>query len=173
MFMRIDAKVGAIAGLITGIVFALILQIFAIRTPAGNRVLLMQVLGGMTGTKGLVVSWAFHLFDSALMGAIFGALVGPRFAGYDQGLKYGALCGIVWWALGGFFMLPIFLGLSVFSASTLEPIGPVAVESLITQVIFGLVFGAVFVALRDRQMRKLGAIDTSRERQFRGSSKAA
>jgi hypothetical protein len=151
--MRSNARTGALAGLITGVVSGILLQVFAFRTPAGSRVFLMEVINSTSGTESVVISWFFHIFDSVIMGAIFGAVIGTRISGYKDGLKYGALCGLAWWILGGIFLMPIFLGLSVFSPQTLEPIQAVGFHSLIGHILFGLIFGAVFVALHMKSRR--------------------
>jgi hypothetical protein len=151
--MRSNARIGALAGLITGVVFGILLQLIAFRTPAGSRVFLMEVINATSGPASFVISWAFHLFDSIVMGAIFGAVIGKKIFSYKDGLKYGALCGLAWWVLGGIFLMPIFLGLSVFSPETLEPIQPVGFHSLIGHILFGLIYGGVFVALQAKSKK--------------------
>jgi xanthosine utilization system XapX-like protein len=148
--MRSHARQGALAGLIAGVLFGLMVQIFSVRTPAGSRVFLMELINQMSGMRSLVIGWAFHLFDCAVIGGIFGALMGPKIHGTKDGIKYGVACSMAWWILGGLFFMPIFLGLSVFSPQTLEPLEPVAVQSLIGHLLFGLLFGGVFAAIRTR-----------------------
>ncbi len=142
-----NVKRGALAGLVAGAVFGLVLQLASFRTPAGNRVLMMQVIAQMSGFRGLFFGWAYHLFDCAIMGAVFGALFGARVSGYREGVKYGSLFGLACWILGGLFLMPIFFGMSLFSPNTLEPIAPVAFQSLIGHCIFGGMLGYTYLFL--------------------------
>ncbi len=156
-------KRGALAGLIAGAVFGLVLQLASFRTPAGNRVLMMQVIGEMQGFRGLFFGWAYHLFDCTIMGTVYGVLFGARTFSYKEALKYGALFGVACWILGGLFLMPIFFGMSLFSPNTLEPIAPVAVQSLIGHFLFGGLLGATFVGLGNR-MKRVKPSETPQER---------
>ena len=148
MLFNTNAKLGALSGLVSGVLLGVLLQVFAIKTPAGSRVILMEVINPMSGSNSLLLGWFFYLFDSILMGAIFGFLLGTKALNFKSGLKYAFLCSLGWWILGGIFFMPIFLGLSIFSPQSLEPIQPVALQSLIGHILFGLIFGGVFVALK-------------------------
>jgi hypothetical protein len=146
--MQSNLKRGALAGFITGILFGGIFSLVAVRTPAGNRVFMMQLVSGMSASQSFVIGWAYHLFDCIVMGAIFGAIMGGRIHRYSEGFKYGSLYGLAWWVLGGLFLMPIFLGLSIFAPQTLEPIEPLAIQSLVSHIIFGLILGFVFVVFQ-------------------------
>jgi XapX domain-containing protein len=151
--MQSNVRRGTLAGLVAGIVFGVLLSLFTVRTPAGNRVIMMELVGEMTGTKSLMIGWAYHLFDSIVMGAIFGALVGTRVRSYQEGFKFGPLFGLTWWILGGLFLMPILLGMSLFSPQTIEPVQPVALQSLLGHLVFGLILGGVFAAMKSTESK--------------------
>ena len=84
--------------------------------PDGKPV--MAMVAKVVRSESLVVGWVYHLFDSAVIGGIFGWLLGNRISGYGTGLLWGALYGIAWWILGGLILMPMFLGMSPFAPLT-------------------------------------------------------
>ncbi len=142
--MRSKLTAGIIAGLIGGLVFGMMMQMM--KTPDG-KMPMMGMVAMVVGSKSLVVGWLYHLFNSAVIGALFGWLLGGRVHGYGSGLGLGALYGIFWWVLGGLVLMPLLLGMPVFAPLTMAGMMPVAMGSLIGHLIFGLILGAAFVWL--------------------------
>lgn len=169
--MGSNVKRGIIAGLISGVVIGILLQLVAFRTPGGSRVLMMEVVSNMRGPSSFLTGWGFHLFNSIIMGAIFGILAGSRSLSYKDGLKYGALLSFGWWLLGGLFLMPVYMGLSLFSPQTIEPLRPVAMQSLFDHILFGLLFGGVYVALQSKA-RKAEVAEIRRDESERPRYKA-
>jgi uncharacterized membrane protein YagU involved in acid resistance len=99
-------------------------------------------------SQSLVVGWLYHLFNSAVIGALFGALLVGRARGYGTGAGWGALWGLVWWVLGALILMPILLGMPPFASLRMPPMRPVAMGSLVGHLIYGVILGAVFVRLR-------------------------
>lgn len=87
----------------------------------------------------------YHLFNSAVIGAIFGWILGGRVHAYALGFTLGPLYGVFWWILGGLILMPILLGMPAFAPLMMEPMRLAAVGSLIGHIIYGLILGGVFV----------------------------
>ena len=108
---------------------------------------MMAMVAQVVRSESLVVGWVYHLFNSAVIGGIFGWLLGNRISGYGTGLLWGALYGIAWWILGGLILMPMFLGMSPLAPLMMEMMRPVAMGSLIGHILFGLVLGISFILL--------------------------
>ncbi|MEJ7623086.1 MAG: hypothetical protein WKF34_03760 [Pyrinomonadaceae bacterium] len=151
--MRSKIVAGIIAGLIGGLVFGMMMQMMA--APDGKP--MMAMVAGVVRSESLVVGWVYHLFNSAVIGGIFGWLFGNRIGGYGSGLLWGALYGFGWWILGGLILMPMFLGMSPFAPLMMEMMRPVAIGSLMGHILFGLVLGVSFLLLN----RNRGEISTA------------
>ena len=141
--MRSRIVTGIIAGLIGGVVFGMLMQMMA--APDGKP--MMAMVAQVVRSDSLFVGWLYHLFNSAVIGGIFGWLLGNRIQGYGTGLGFGALYGVVWWILGGLILMPLFLGMSLFAPLMMEMMRPVAMGSLMGHIIFGLIVGVSFLLL--------------------------
>jgi hypothetical protein len=143
------SKVGAgvVGGLIAGVVFGMMMQMMTAPTPDGKEMPMMQMVAMVVRSQSMAVGWAYHLFNSAIIGAIFGWALGNRASSYGAGLGWGAAYGIFWWILGAQILMPIFLGMPPFASIMMPPMRMVAIGSLIGHLIFGLILGAAFVWL--------------------------
>lgn len=150
--MRSNVVVGIVAGLIGGLVFGMMMSMMSAPTPDGGSMNMMAMVGMIVHSPTLAVGWLYHLFNSAVIGAIFGWLLGSRTTRYEAGLVWGALYGMIWWVLGGLILMPVLLGLPAFAPLTMMPM--IAMASLMGHVIFGLVLGAAFVWLMHRGMQQ-------------------
>ena len=146
--MRSRLTAGALAGLLAGVVFGVMMQMMSAPTPDGGRMPMMAMVAMVVRSQSLVVGWLYHLFNSAVIGALFGWILGERARGYRSGLAWGAAWGVVWWVLGALIVMPILLGMPPFAALRMPPMRPVAMGRLVGHVLFGLVLGAAFVRLR-------------------------
>ena len=99
----------------------------------------------MVGSESVAVGWIYHLFNSAVIGAVFGWLLASRSQHLGSGLGWGALYGFVWWVLGGLILMPVFLGMSPFAPLMMAPMRPVATGSLVA-----ISFMAQFLAAGSR-----------------------
>src|SRR2546425_10522516 len=95
-------KVGAgiIAGLIAGVVFGMMMQMMSAPTPNGKQMPMMQMVAMVVRSDSIMVGWLYHLFNSAVIGGIFGWVLGGRAHSYGAGLGWGFLYGVFWWSLG-------------------------------------------------------------------------
>lgn len=146
--MRTRIGAGILAGLAAGVVFGIMMTMMTAPTPDGGRMPMMAMVAQVVGSDSLAVGWVYHLFNSALIGAIFGWLLGRGGRGYGGALAKGVGYGILWWILGAQILMPLFLGMEPFAALSMAPMRPVAVMSLVGHVIYGGILGLVYAGLR-------------------------
>ncbi len=145
MFGRIGASI--VAGLIAGVVFGMMMQMMMAPTPDGGQMPMIAMVGQIVGSPTAGAGWLYHLFNSAVIGAIFGWLFGERVHGYGSAFGWGAAYGFVWWILGGLILMPIMLGMQPFAPLMMPPMRMVAMGSLVGHLIYGLILGAAFAWL--------------------------
>lgn len=143
---RIGASV--IAGLIAGIVFGAMMQMMMAPTPEGGQMPVLAMVGQIVGSPTVGAGWAYHLFNSAVIGAIFGWLLGTRAYTYSAGLGWGAGYGFAWWIVGGLILMPLLLGMPAFAPLMMPPMRVVAMGSLLGHLVYGLILGGTYVWLR-------------------------
>ena len=146
--MRSNLSAGIIAGLIAGVVFGVMMTVMHAPTPDGGSMPMMAMVAKIVGSTSLAVGWLYHLFNSAVIGGLFGWILGARIGGSGSGIGWGAGYGVVWWVLGGQILMPMFLGMPAFAPLQMPMMRPVAFASLMGHLLFGVVLGAAFVPLR-------------------------
>ncbi|HEV8609367.1 MAG TPA: hypothetical protein VGS98_04780 [Thermoanaerobaculia bacterium] len=146
--MRSKTSAGIVAGLIAGVVFGMMMQGMTAPTPDGGRMPMMAMVAKVVRSDSMAVGWVYHLFNSAVIGAIFGWLFGSRAATFGAGFGWGALYGVIWWVLGALILMPMFLGMPAFAPLKMMP--PVAMGSLFGHLMYGVILGLLFVWLRSR-----------------------
>jgi hypothetical protein len=141
-----SSKIGAgsIAGVLAGIAFGIMMQMMTAPTPQGEHVPMMMMVAMVVRSKSIVVGWLYHLFNSAVIGAIFGWLIGNRVTGYGNGAAWGAAYGIVWWVIGALILMPILLGMPAFAPLVMPPMRSVAMGSLVGHLMFGVILGLAY-----------------------------
>src|SRR6266542_4936179 len=135
---------GAIAGLVGGVVLGVMMALMTAPTPDGGSMPMMGMVAMVVRSDSLLVGWIYHLFNSAVIGAIFGWLLGRRISGYASGAGWGALYGLVWWVLGGLILMPVLLGMPVFAPLMMAMMVPVAIGSLVGHLMFGVLTGVAY-----------------------------
>jgi hypothetical protein len=151
---------GMVAGILAGVIFGFMMQVMSAPTPDGRTVPMMAMVAQVVRSDSLAVGWIYHLFNSAIIGAIFGWALGDRVAGrLGAAAGWGAVYGLAWWILGGLILMPVFLGMPAFAPLQMPPMRPVAMGSLMGHLAYGLVLGTATVWLRthaiDRARAKL------------------
>ena len=144
-----SSRIGAsmTGGLVGGVVFGMMMQMMMAPTPDGGQMPVIAMVGQIVGSPTATAGWLYHLFNSAVIGAIFGWLLGDRVHGYTAALGWGAVYGFVWWILGGLILMPILLGMSPFAPLMMPPMRMVAMGSLVGHLIYGTILGGVFAWL--------------------------
>ena len=148
--MRSDIGNGIIAGLVGGIVFGIMMQTMNAPTPQGGEMPMMAMVAMVLGSMSVFVGWLYHLFNSAVIGAIFGWVLGARAQSFVAGLGWGAVYGFVWWIVGALILMPVFLGMPPFAPLLMAPMRPVAMGSFVGHLIYGIILGGGFVMLKRR-----------------------
>jgi hypothetical protein len=152
--MRSKILAGVLGGLLAGVIFGIMMQLMTAPTPDGAKMPMMAMVAQVVGSSSLVVGWLYHLFNSAMIGAIFGWLLGGRAADrMGRATLLGAAYGVFWWVLGGLILMPLALGMSAFAPLLMEPMVPVAMGSLMGHILYGVVLGPAFVWLRGSTTR--------------------
>jgi hypothetical protein len=131
---------------IAGIVFGAMMHMMTAPTPDGARMPVIAMVGQIVGSPTVTAGWVYHLFNSAVIGAIFGWLLGARVHGYGSAFGWGAAYGFGWWILGGLILMPVLLGMSAFAPLMMPDMQMVAVGSLVGHLIYGLILGGLYVA---------------------------
>jgi len=135
----------ALAGVLAGLVFGLMIQNVLGRMPA---------IGAMytLGDPSLSVGWVAHLGHSAIFGAVFAlvATLGPvrelaasRVGAAAAGVGFGA----VLWAVNIVFVWPLWLNAVGLPNAPSVPF--VGVQPLVGHVVWGGLLGALYPSLRD------------------------
>jgi uncharacterized membrane protein YagU involved in acid resistance len=128
---------GVLGGLAGGLVFGAMMQALG----------MIGMIAMLVGSESIAVAWVVHLAISALFGAVYGAVVAPRVTGWGAGLASGLAYGALLWVVGPLLLMPAMMGMPLFTINT------GALQSLVGHLLFGLVLGAVVVALSRRTHR--------------------
>ncbi|HYT54228.1 MAG TPA: hypothetical protein VEQ38_05905 [Verrucomicrobiae bacterium] len=146
--MRSDISNAIAAGLLGGVVFGIMMQMMNAPTPEGGQMPMMAMVAKVVRSDSMAAGWIYHLFNSAVIGGIFGWLLGNRSQRIGAGLGWGALYGFVWWILGALILMPLFLGMPPLAPLMMAPMRPVAMGSLMGHLIYGIILGGGFAILK-------------------------
>jgi uncharacterized membrane protein YagU involved in acid resistance len=144
------SRIGAatVSGLIAGVLFGVMMNVMTAPTPDGESMPIIAMIGQIVGSPTMTAGWLYHLFNSAIIGAVFGWLLGNQVHNYGTGMGWGAAYGFAWWILGGLVLMPVLLGMPAFAPLTMPEMRVVAIGSLVGHLMYGLILGGVFVRLR-------------------------
>jgi uncharacterized membrane protein YagU involved in acid resistance len=145
--MRSDVTNGIVAGLVGGVGFGIMMQMMNAPTPEGGQMPMMAMVAQVVRSDSMAAGWVYHLFNSAVIGAVFGWLLGQRAHRIGSGMGWGALYGFIWWILGALMLMPLFLGMPAFAPLTMAPMRPIAMGSLVGHLIYGIILGGGFAML--------------------------
>jgi uncharacterized membrane protein YagU involved in acid resistance len=122
---------GALGGLVGGMVFGMMMQMMD----------MIPMVAMLVGSESVVVGWAVHLSISVVLGIGFGLISVKGLDAWGPGIGMGLAYGVVWWVLGALVAMPLRLGMPAFELNTM------AWQSLMGHMIFGIILGAVTVAV--------------------------
>lgn len=123
--------VGAMGGLVAGMAFGMMM----------NMLNMIGSIAMLVGSKSNAVGWAVHLLISMVIGIAFSLVLERKLKSYSAGIGFGMAYGIFWWVLGGLILMPAKLGMPLVHVNTM------AWQSLMGHVVFGMVLGALTVAI--------------------------
>jgi hypothetical protein len=146
--MRSDINNGTVAGLLAGAVFGIMMQMMTAPTPEGGEMPMMAMVAKVVRSDSLVIGWLYHLFNSAVIGGIFGWLLGVRSQQWGAGIGWGAAYGFTWWILGALILMPLFLGMPPFAPLRMAAMRSVAMGSLMGHLLYGIILGSGFAMLK-------------------------
>jgi hypothetical protein len=124
---------GVVGGVAGGLVFG------AMMAAMG----MLPMVASVVGSNSALIGFLYHMFNSVVIGAIFGFLFGAQGRTYGLGAVLGLLYGAIWWVLGPMILMPLLLGMGLqFGAAFTPPM----LMSLVGHLLYGLITGLVYVA---------------------------
>jgi len=126
-----SAIYGAIGGLAGGVIFGMMMSMLG----------MIGMVAMLVGSKSVAVGWMVHLAISVFIGITFALLAKAKLSSWGAGIGLGVAYGMFWWVLGALILMPVKTGMPTFEFNT------TAWQSLMGHMVFGLVLGAVAVAL--------------------------
>lgn len=124
---------GVVGGVAGGLVFGAMMGMMG----------MLPMVASVIGSQSAAVGFLYHMFNSVIIGAVFGLLFGGLSHTYGQGAAWGLLYGAIWWVLGPLVLMPLMLGMGLQFGMALTP--PMLM-SLAGHLIYGLLTGLVYVA---------------------------
>lgn len=128
---------GVIGGVAGGIAFG------AMMTVMG----MLPMVASVVGSQSPIVGFVYHMFNSAVIGAVFGLVFGTLSRNYAGGAVWGLVYGAIWWVLGPLMLMPLLLGMGLQFGAALTP--PMLM-SLAGHLVYGLITGLVYVVYGKR-----------------------
>jgi uncharacterized membrane protein YagU involved in acid resistance len=117
---------------------------------------MLPMVASVVGSKAASVGFLYHMFNSVVIGALFGLVFGAFSRGYGQGAVLGLVYGAIWWVLGPLILMPLLMGMGGLQFGM--ALSPPMLMSLAGHLVYGLLTGLVYVAyLRSRSARNAGA----------------
>ena len=124
------ALAGVLGGLAGGIVFGMMMAMMG----------MLPMLASMVGSSSAGVGFAVHLMISVAIGLGLTLLFGNLLrTGYGRGALVGVVYGAIWWVLGPLLMMPLMLGMPLFTLDV------TSLLSLMGHLIYGTILGVTAV----------------------------
>lgn len=121
---------GVAGGIAGGIVFGILMAVMG----------MLPVIASMVGSDSAVTGFGVHLMISVVIGLGLTVLFGNRFlTSYSRCAFAGAGYGAIWWVLGPLMMMPVMLGMPMFSVDL------TVLMSLMGHLVYGVILGLVAV----------------------------
>ena len=124
-------KAGVCGGLIAGLVFGIMMGMMG----------MLGMVAKVVGSDSVIVGFVYHMFNSAVIGALFVPLYGRLSSNKGRGLAFGLIYGLVWWFLGPLILMPLALGMG--TRLSVEGMS-MALPSLWGHLIFGGILGILY-----------------------------
>jgi hypothetical protein len=124
---------GIVGGIVGGLVFGAMMAMMG----------MLPMVASVVGSKSALIGFLYHMFNSAIIGALFGLIFGQLSYAYGQGVLFGLIYGAIWWVLGPLILMPLLLGMGTpqFAMAFTQPM----LLSLVGHLVYGLITGVVYV----------------------------
>jgi len=124
---------GVVGGVVGGLVFGAMMAVMG----------MLPMVAMVVGSGSAAVGFLYHMFNSVIIGPVFGLIFGSLSHTYGQGAVWGLLYGAIWWVLGPLVLMPLMLGMGLqFGMAFTAPM----LMSLLGHLIYGVLTGLVYVA---------------------------
>jgi hypothetical protein len=142
--MRLRIAAGAGAGLVAGLIFALVMRVLPMSAADGRQITMITFAAGLIRAGSPVAGWLTYMAYALVLGVLFGALFFAGRTGVFRTAMLGGAWGVGWFLVVGLGLVPALLGSRPFSAPALRELASVGVPLLIGHVVYGLILGACF-----------------------------
>lgn len=92
---------GVIGGIAGGLVFGMMMAMMG----------MLPMIANVVGSDSEGVGFLYHMFNSAVIGAIFGLIPGYWVYSHGSGAILGLIYGAAWWVLGPLILMPLMMGM--------------------------------------------------------------
>jgi hypothetical protein len=162
--VRQRVAAGALAGLIGGLLSAVLLQLMRMTTPAGARQPAMRLVGEAVHVHGDAAAWIVYLAYAVVIGGVFGWLLAGQKVEEGTGLAWGGLYGAFWWLASSLVVIPLAHGVAPLTPSAIDLVRGAAAAWLTVLVVDGVVTGGIFALLTARRPPAAGGVLAERPR---------
>lgn len=150
---------GAAAGLIGGVIFALMAQLITTSTSSGDRASMLITAAETVHSHGLLAGWVATLIYTLVIGGLFGWLLRTQtqmMMNEPTLMVWGGLYGVVWWVVSGLVVVPALLWIVPLSSDAM--MRPVVLASLAEHVVYGVILGFMFARITKYVDRRSGGV---------------
>jgi uncharacterized membrane protein YagU involved in acid resistance len=127
---------GVIGGVVGGLAFG------ALMTMLG----MLPIVASVVGSNSAMVGFLYHMFNSVVIGALFGFILGSLSCTYAKGAVFGLLYGLVWWVLGPMILMPLLrMGFGGIPSQFGAAFSGSMLMSLLGHLIYGVLIGLVYI----------------------------
>lgn len=145
--MYFRAVAGLVGGLCAGVVAGIMYLLMTIPDADGVTIPLLTVIARAVGSNDPATGWSFHLFNSSILGIIFGLVLGSFAVSMLRSALLGLATGFVFWLISGLIILPTLLHQPALSSFSTPDLQPAIVGTLIASIIYGILLGAIYFML--------------------------
>ncbi len=141
--MYFQAIAGIVAGLCAGVVSGIMFLLMRVPQHDGLAYSVLTVISRAIGSNDPSVGWSYHLFNAAVIGVIFGVIVGRSVNNLFTAVALGLVASLSSWLLAGLILLPrVAESGSGFADLVLSPLG---LATLIGSGVQGILLGAIYL----------------------------
>ena len=153
--MYFRAIAGIVAGLCAGVISGIMFLLMRVPETDGMTYSVLAIISRVVGTDDPAVGWSYHLINAAIVGLLFGIIVGKIVDTLLSAIGMGLIASIASWGLANLILLPQFrddltgLADSTFGAFGLATIIGYTVQGIILGVVYLWVYNPIKIAQAD------------------------